>query len=45
VKTIDGISPPPMMMYPFWHQADLATDRLSDADEDIITTMEQTYLS
>lgn len=44
VKTIDSISPPPMM-YPFWHQADLATDRLSPADKDIITTTKQTYLS
>ncbi len=43
-KAIDAVSPPPMM-YPFWHQADLATDRLSPADENIIDTIQQTYLS
>ena len=43
-RAIDAVSPPPMM-YPFWHQADLATDRLSPADENIIDTIQQTYLS
>lgn len=43
-KRIDAVSPPPMM-YPFWHQADLATDRLSAADEHIVATVKETYLS
>lgn len=44
MERIGEVSPPPML-YPFWHQADLAADRLSAADEDIITTIQQTYLS
>lgn len=37
VAAISRVSPPPVR-YPFWHQADLASDRLSEADRDIIAT-------
>lgn len=41
IARIAQVSPPPVR-YPFWHQADLASDRLSDADRPIIeTTVEQ----
>jgi aryl-alcohol dehydrogenase-like predicted oxidoreductase len=43
MKRIEAVRPPPMM-YPFWHQSDLASDRLSAADEDIISTMERAHL-
>ncbi|MGW5456219.1 aldo/keto reductase [Nocardia sp. NPDC003979] len=42
ITQIAQVSPPPVR-YPFWHQADLASDRLSAADRSIIeTTAKQT---
>lgn len=38
LRTIDQVSRPGIM-YPHWHQADMAADRLSPADEDIIGTV------
>ncbi|MGC4933165.1 aldo/keto reductase [Gordonia sp. DT30] len=37
IDRIAQVSPPPVR-YPFWHQADLASDRLSAADRSIIST-------
>ncbi|EOM76542.1 alkylated DNA repair protein [Rhodococcus rhodnii LMG 5362] len=37
VQQISATAPPPIR-YPFWHQADLASDRLGEADRSIIAT-------
>jgi aryl-alcohol dehydrogenase-like predicted oxidoreductase len=37
IDAIEAVSRP-AVRYPFWHQADLASERLSAADEDIIAT-------
>ena len=34
-STLEAVSRPPLM-YPFWHQRDSASDRLSDADLSLI---------
>lgn len=38
IDTIARVSPP-TIRYPFWHQSDLASDRLSEADQDILATI------